>query len=309
MNYTFVTFASQKVIIMKAYVFPGQGAQFSGMGQDLFNHSSEAKDLFLTANQILGFDITKIMFEGSADELKETKVTQPAIFLHSSILASCLDSSFNPDMVAGHSLGEFSALVANKCLSFEDGLKLVSMRSKAMQKACELESSTMAAILGLDDQVVEEICSNINGVVVPANYNCPGQLVISGSYTAVEQACEKLSESGARRALILPVGGAFHSPLMEPAREELAAAIEGASFKKPICPVYQNVPANAVTNPDEIKKNLVSQLTAPVKWTQTMQQMISDGASEVIEVGPGKVLQGLFKKVDRSFPCSSAQII
>tara|TARA_B100001758_G_C18320662_1_gene563006 strand:+ start:24 stop:908 length:885 start_codon:yes stop_codon:yes gene_type:complete len=294
---------------MKAYVFPGQGAQFSGMGQDLFNHSSEAKDLFLTANQILGFDITKIMFEGSADELKETKVTQPAIFLHSSILASCLDSSFNPDMVAGHSLGEFSALVANKCLSFEDGLNLVSMRSKAMQKACELESSTMAAILGLDDHVVEEICSNINGVVVPANYNCPGQLVISGSYTAVEQACEKLSEAGARRALILPVGGAFHSPLMEPAREELAAAIEGASFKNPICPVYQNVPANAVTNPDEIKKNLVSQLTAPVKWTQTMQQMIGDGASEVIEVGPGKVLQGLFKKVDRSFPCSSAQII
>ena len=308
MNYTFVTFASRNSIIMKAYVFPGQGAQFSGMGQDLFNNSSEAKNLFLTANQILGFDITKIMFEGTADELKQTKVTQPAIFLHSSILAFCLDSSFKPDMVAGHSLGEFSALVANKCLSFEDGLRLVSMRSKAMQKACELESSTMAAILGLDDHVVEEICSNIDGVVVPANYNCPGQLVISGSYKAVESACEKLSEAGARRALILPVGGAFHSPLMEPAREELAAAIEASSFKNPICPVYQNVSANAVTDPDQIKKNLVSQLTAPVKWTQTMQQMISDGASEVIEVGPGKVLQGLFKKVDRAFPCSSAQI-
>ncbi len=293
---------------MKAFVFPGQGAQFPGMGKDLYENSAEAKKLFHLANDVLGFEITKTMFEGSPEELKETKVTQPAIFLHSTILATCLGKNFLPDMVAGHSLGEFSSLVANKCFSFEDGLKLVSMRSQAMQKACEKESSTMAAILGLEDSVVENICAKIEGVVVPANYNCPGQLVISGSYESVEKACEKLSESGARRALILPVGGAFHSPLMEPAREELAAAIQKTSFNEPICPVYQNVTASAVTNPDEIKRNLVSQLTAPVKWTQTMHQMINDGATEVIEVGPGKVLQGLFKKVDRGFSCSSAAI-
>ena len=293
---------------MKAFVFPGQGAQFSGMGKDLHESSKEAKDLFELANKILGFDISKIMFEGSADQLKETKVTQPAVFLHSTILAKCIGEQFVPDMVAGHSLGEFSALVANKCLSFEDGLTLVSMRSRAMQKACEMQSSTMAAILGLEDDLVQEICSGVEGVVVPANYNCPGQLVISGSTSSVQKACEKLSEAGARRALVLPVGGAFHSPLMEPAREELAAAIENTSFQKPICPVYQNVTASAITDPSVIKKNLVSQLTAPVRWTQTMHQMINDGAKEVIEVGPGKVLQGLFKKVDRAFPCSSASI-
>ena len=293
---------------MKAFVFPGQGAQFSGMGKDLHESSKEAKDLFELANKILGFDISKIMFEGSADQLKETKVTQPAVFLHSTILAKCIGEQFVPDMVAGHSLGEFSALVANKCLSFEDGLTLVSMRSRAMQKACEMQSSTMAAILGLEDDLVQEICSGVEGVVVPANYNCPGQLVISGSTSSVQKACEKLSEAGARRALVLPVGGAFHSPLMEPAREELATAIENTSFQNPICPVYQNVTASAITDPSEIKKNLVSQLTAPVRWTQTMHQMINDGAKEVIEVGPGKVLQGLFKKVDRAFPCSSASI-
>jgi len=293
---------------MKAFVFPGQGAQFSGMGKDLHESSKEAKDLFELANKILGFDISKIMFEGSADQLKETKVTQPAVFLHSTILAKCIGEQFVPDMVAGHSLGEFSALVANKCLSFEDGLTLVSMRSRAMQKACEMQSSTMAAILGLEDDLVQEICSEVEGVVVPANYNCPGQLVISGSTSSVQKACEKLSEAGARRALVLPVGGAFHSPLMEPAREELAAAIENTSFQNPICPVYQNVTASAITDPSEIKKNLVSQLTAPVRWTQTMHQMINDGAKEVVEVGPGKVLQGLFKKVDRAFPCSSASI-
>ena len=293
---------------MKAFVFPGQGAQFSGMGKDLHESSKEAKDLFELANKILGFDISKIMFEGSADQLKETKVTQPAVFLHSTILAKCIGEQFVPDMVAGHSLGEFSALVANKCLSFEDGLTLVSMRSRAMQKACEMQSSTMAAILGLEDDLVQEICSEVEGVVVPANYNCPGQLVISGSTSSVQKACEKLSEAGARRALVLPVGGAFHSPLMEPAREELATAIENTSFQNPICPVYQNVTASAITDPSEIKKNLVSQLTAPVRWTQTMHQMINDGAKEVVEVGPGKVLQGLFKKVDRAFPCSSASI-
>jgi [acyl-carrier-protein] S-malonyltransferase len=293
---------------MKAYVFPGQGAQFSGMGKELYENSSIAKELFSQANQILGFDIMKIMFEGSDEELKQTKVTQPAIFLHSTILATCLGDTFKPDMVAGHSLGEFSALVANKTLNFEDGLKLVYQRALAMQKACEKEPSTMAAILGLEDSIVEEICEGINGVVVAANYNCPGQLVISGSIPAVEEACLKLTEAGAKRALLLPVGGAFHSPLMEPAREELASAIESTLFNTPICPVYQNVTANAVINPIEIQKNLVLQLTAPVKWTQTMNQMIADGATEVIEVGPGKVLQGLFKKVDRSFPCSSAEI-
>jgi [acyl-carrier-protein] S-malonyltransferase len=293
---------------MKAYVFPGQGAQFSGMGKDLYENSATARELFAKANDVLGFDIMKIMFEGSDEELKQTKVTQPAIFLHSTILAACLGEDFKPDMVAGHSLGEFSALVANKTLNFEDGLKLVYQRALAMQKACEKEPSTMAAILGLEDTVVEEVCAAIDGVVVAANYNCPGQLVISGAFPAVEAACAKLTEAGAKRAMILQVGGAFHSPLMEPAREELAAAIEATTFSQPTCPVYQNVTASAVTDPSEIKKNLVAQLTAPVKWTQTMNAMIADGASEVVEVGPGKVLQGLFKKVDRAFPCSSAEI-
>ena len=294
---------------MKAYVFPGQGAQFSGMGKDLYDNSQQAKELFHQANEIMGFDIMKIMFEGSDEELKQTKVTQPAIFLHSTILATCLGPSFLPDMVAGHSLGEFSSLVANKCISFEDGLKLVAQRAMAMQKACEIQPSTMAAILGLEDEVVEQICAKIEGVVVPANYNCPGQLVISGSVPAVEEACAKLTEAGAKRALILQVGGAFHSPLMEPAREELAAAIEQTIFNTPICPVYQNVTALAVSSPDEIKKNLVLQLTAPVRWTQTMKQMLADGATEVIEVGPGKVLQGLFKKVDREIQTNSAALV
>lgn len=293
---------------MKAYVFPGQGAQFSGMGKDLYDNSPLAKELFEKANEVLGFDIMKIMFEGTDEELKQTKVTQPAIFLHSTILAACLGDTFQPDMVAGHSLGEFSALVANKTLKFEDALKLVYQRALAMQKACEIEPSTMAAILGLEDAIVEEICAGIDGVVVAANYNCPGQLVISGAVPAVEEACAKLTEAGAKRAMILQVGGAFHSPLMEPAREELAAAIEATEFSQPICPVYQNVTASAISDPSEIKMNLVSQLTAPVRWTQTMNQMIADGATEVIEVGPGKVLQGLFKKVDRAFPCSSAEI-
>jgi [acyl-carrier-protein] S-malonyltransferase len=293
---------------MKAYVFPGQGAQFSGMGKDLYEASDIAKELFHKANDILGFNIQQIMFEGSDEELKQTKVTQPAIFLHSTILAACLGDSFKPDMVAGHSLGEISALVANKTLSFEDGLRLVSKRALAMQAACEAVPSTMAAILGLEDAIVEEICASIDGVVVAANYNCPGQLVISGAIPAVEEACTKLTEAGAKRAMILQVGGAFHSPLMEPAREELAAAIESTTFNTPICPVYQNTTASAVTTPDEIKKNLIDQLTAPVKWTQIMNQMIEDGASEVVEVGPGKVLQGLFKKVDRAFPTSSAEI-
>ena len=293
---------------MKAYVFPGQGAQFSGMGKDLYDNSELAKEMFHKANEVLGFEITKIMFEGTDEELKQTKVTQPAIFLHSTILAACLGESFNPDMVAGHSLGEFSSLVANGTLKFEDALFLVSKRALAMQEACEAEPSTMAAILGLEDDVVEKICSEIDGVVVPANYNCPGQLVISGALKAVEEACAKLTEAGAKRAMILQVGGAFHSPLMEPAREELAAAIEKTTFHQPKCPVYQNVTASAISTPDEIKRNLVSQLTAPVRWTQTMNQMIEDGATEVIEVGPGKVLQGLFKKVDRGFACSSAEL-
>ena len=294
---------------MKAYVFPGQGAQFTGMGKDLYDNSSVAKEMFLKANEILGFDITKIMFEGTPEELKETKVTQPAIFLHSTILAACLGDSFKPDMVAGHSLGEISALVANKTLNFEDGLLLVSKRALAMQAACEATPSTMAAIIGLDDKVVEDVCAKVDGVVVAANYNCPGQLVISGTVPAVEKACELLTEAGARRAMVLPVGGAFHSPLMEPAREELAAAIESTTFNTPICPVYQNVAAKAISDPIEIQKNLIAQLTAPVKWTQSMNQMIADGASEVVEVGPGNVLQGLFKKVDRQFPCSSATIV
>jgi [acyl-carrier-protein] S-malonyltransferase len=294
---------------MKAYVFPGQGAQFSGMGKDLYEASDIAKEMFHKANEILGFNIQQIMFEGTDEELKQTKVTQPAIFLHSTILAACLGDSFKPDMVAGHSLGEISSLVANGTLSFEDGLRLVSKRALAMQAACEAVPSTMAAILGLEDEVVEKICDEVDGIVVAANYNCPGQLVISGSIPAVEQACAKLTEAGAKRAMILQVGGAFHSPLMEPAREELAKAIESTTFNTPKCPVYQNTNAKPVTNPDEIKKNLIEQLTAPVRWTQIMNNMIADGCTEVIEVGPGKVLQGLFKKVDRAFPCSSAELV
>ena len=295
---------------MKAYVFPGKGAQFIGMGKELFDNSSEAKELFLKANDIVGFNITDIMFSGTDEQLKETKVTQPAIFLHSTILAKTLGDSFQAKMVAGHSLGEFSALVANNVLSFEDGLKLVSQRALAMQKACEIEPSTMAAILGLEDKVVEDICKSISSeIVVAANYNCPGQLVISGSVPGIEKACELLTEAGAKRAMILQVGGAFHSPLMEPAREELAAAIEATTFSAGICPIYQNVTANAVSDAQEIQKNLVAQLTAPVRWTQTMEQMIQDGCTEVIEVGPGKVLQGLFKKIDRQFPTSSAELI
>ncbi len=293
---------------MKAYVFPGQGAQFSGMGKDLYDNSELARSLFAKANDILGFDIQSIMFEGSDDALKQTNVTQPAIFLHSTILAACLGDSFRPDMVAGHSLGEFSALVANKTLSFEDGLRLVAKRADAMQKACELAPSTMAAILGLEDEIVERICAEIDGVVVAANYNCPGQLVISGSLAAIDAACAKLTEAGAKRALVLQVGGAFHSPLMEPAREELAAAIEATHFAQPICPVYQNVNAQAVTDPAQIKANLVTQLTGAVRWTQIMQNMLADGCTEVVEVGPGKVLQGLFKKVDREIPTSSAAL-
>lgn len=293
---------------MKAYVFPGQGAQFSGMGKELFDARADARKLFDRANEVLGFDIATIMFEGSDEALKQTNVTQPAIFIHSTILAACLGDSFKPDMVAGHSLGEFSALVANKTLSFEDGLRLVSARATAMQKACELTPSTMAAILGLEDHVVEEICSSIDGVVVPANYNCPGQLVISGELQAVEEACTKLTEAGAKRALILQVGGAFHSPLMEPARAELASAIESTQFNAPICPIYQNVNALPVTDPSLIKANLLAQLTAPVKWTQIMLAMNEHGLSEVIEVGPGKVLQGLFKKINRELPVSSASI-
>ncbi len=293
---------------MKAYVFPGQGAQFSGMGKDLYEGSELAKELFEKANKILGFNITDIMFEGRAEELKETKVTQPAIFLHSVILAKVLGDNFQPKMVAGHSLGEFSALVAASYLTFEDGLKLVSQRAIAMQKACEANPSTMAAILGLEDVVVEQVCASIDGIVVAANYNCPGQLVISGSNEAIAEACEKLTETGARRALPLPVGGAFHSPLMEPARVELETAINNTPFSEGLCPVYQNVTASAVSNPEEIKENLVKQLTASVRWTQSMQAMISDGASSVTEVGPGKVLQGLFKKVDRAFPTESAAL-
>ncbi|MRT16342.1 ACP S-malonyltransferase [Vitellibacter sp. q18] len=285
---------------MKAYIFPGQGAQFTGMGKDLYENSAKAKELFQQANDILGFDITKIMFEGSAEELKETKVTQPAIFLHSTILATVMGNNFQPDMVAGHSLGEISALVANKTLAFADGLQLVYKRALAMQKACEKTPSTMAAVLGLEDHLVEEICANTPGIVVAANYNCPGQLVISGEVPAVEKACESLKEAGARRALILPVGGAFHSPLMEPAREELAAAIEATEFSEPACPIYQNVSTFAVIEPEKIKENLIFQLTAPVKWTQSVQNMIKDGAIKFIEVGPGNVLQGLVKKIDPS---------
>lgn len=290
---------------MKAYVFPGQGAQFTGMGKDLYDNSILAKELFEKANEILGFRITDIMFDGTAEELKETKVTQPAVFLHSVILAKTLDN-FKPEMVAGHSLGEFSALVANGVLSFDDGLKLVSQRALAMQKACEIKPSTMAAVLGLSDTLVEEVCASIDGVVVAANYNCPGQLVISGEFKAVELACEKMKEAGAKRALILPVGGAFHSPMMEPAREELAAAIEATVFATPICPIYQNVTASAVSDPAEIKKNLIIQLTAPVKWTQSVQQMIADGATLFTEIGPGKVLTGLIGKIDREAVTANA---
>ena len=294
---------------MKAYVFPGQGAQFSGMGLDLYNENDIAKELFNSANTILGFKITEIMFHGTAEDLKQTKVTQPAIFLHSVILAKLMGDSFNPDMVAGHSLGEFSALVSSGVITFEDGLKLVSKRAIAMQKACDLQESTMAAVLGLEDSIVERICEEINGVVVAANYNCPGQLVISGEVSAINKACEKLKENGARRALVLPVGGAFHSPLMNPAKEELEKAINNTVFKKPTCPIYQNVTASAVVDESEIKNNLISQLTSPVRWTHTVQQMIADGAKEFIEVGPGKVLQGLVKKINRESEVSSATIV
>lgn len=290
---------------MKAYIFPGQGAQFTGMGKDLYESSPLAKELFEKANEILGFRITDIMFEGTAEELKETKVTQPAVFLHSVILAKTLED-FHPEMVAGHSLGEFSALVANGTLSFEDGLKLVSQRAIAMQKACEITPSTMAAVLGLADEKVEEVCAAVDGIVVAANYNCPGQLVISGEFSAVEKACVAMKEAGAKRALLLPVGGAFHSPMMEPAREELAAAIEATTFSTPTCPVYQNVTASAVSDANEIKKNLIIQLTAPVKWTQSVQQMIKDGATLFTEVGPGKVLVGLVNKIDKEVATHSA---
>jgi [acyl-carrier-protein] S-malonyltransferase len=293
---------------MKAYVFPGQGAQFVGMGKELYDNFSAAKDMFDKANKILGFNITGIMFEGTDDDLRQTRVTQPAIFLHSVILAHMLKDSFRPDMVAGHSLGEFSALVANKCLSFEDGLKLVSKRAMAMQKACELEPSTMAAIIGLEDNVVEHTLKDITEVVVPANYNSPGQLVISGSLKGIEIACEKLKDAGAKRALPLKVGGAFHSPLMEPARIELSKAIESTKFNRGICPVYQNVTAQPVNDPEIIKSNLNAQLTSPVRWTEIMKNMIADGAKTIIEVGPGKVLQGLFKKIDRNLEVSSAVV-
>ena len=293
---------------MKAYIFPGQGAQFVGMGLDLYEKSAEAKALFEAANGILGFSITDIMFSGTDEDLKQTKVTQPAIFLHSVILSKVLGKNFAPQMVAGHSLGEFSALVANGTLSFEDGLQLVAKRAAAMQKACELQPGTMAAVLGLEDAKVEELCATIDGIVTPANYNCPGQLVISGELKAVEAACEKMKEAGAKRALVLPVGGAFHSVLMKPAEEELAAAIEQTAFHKPLCPVYQNVTTTAVSDENAIKTNLIKQLTAPVKWTQSVQQMIADGATEFIEVGPGKVLQGLVKKINKEAVVASAEI-
>jgi [acyl-carrier-protein] S-malonyltransferase len=290
----------------KAYVFPGQGAQFVGMGKDLYDNSPLAKELFEKANTILGFRITDLMFAGTDEDLKQTKVTQPAIFLHSVILAKTLGESFKPDMVAGHSLGEFSALVANGALSFEEGLTLVSKRAMAMQKACEAEPSTMAAILGLDDKIVEDVCKSIPDVVVPANYNSPGQLVISGSFAGIDKAIAELTAKGAKRALKLPVGGAFHSPLMEPASKELAEAIKNAKFAKPICPVYQNVTALPVSDPEKIKENLVAQLTAPVKWTQIVKAMIADGATEFVEVGPGKVLQGLIKKINKDAVAISA---
>ncbi|UPT67473.1 MAG: ACP S-malonyltransferase [Sphingobacteriales bacterium JAD_PAG50586_3] len=282
---------------MKACIFPGQGSQFSGMGKDLYESAPKAKDLFEKANKILGFRITDVMFNGTDEELKQTRVTQPAIFLHSVILAILNSDELKPDMVAGHSLGEFSALVANRCLTFEDGLKLVAKRAEAMQKACEINPSTMAAILGLEDDKVEQICKSIKGIVVPANYNCPGQLVISGTHEAVNEACEKMKEAGAKRALVLPVGGAFHSPLMEPARKELAEAINDTQFNTPTCAVYQNVKAQPVENPDIIKINLIAQLTAPVLWTQTVKAMVDNGARQFVEIGPGKVLSGLVKKI------------
>jgi len=292
---------------MKAYVFPGQGAQFVGMGKELYENNADAKALFEKANEILGFRITDEMFEGTEEGLKQTNITQPAVFLHSVILAKTI-TDFKPDMVAGHSLGEISALVATNCLAFEDGLRLVAIRANAMQKACEANPSTMAAIIGLDDDIVEQVCASIDEVVVAANYNCPGQLVISGEVSAIQKACELLTEKGARRALVLPVGGAFHSPMMEPAREELAAAIKETQFNEPSCPVYQNVPASAVTSATEIKENLILQLTAPVKWTQSIQAMVADGGTEFIEVGPGKVLQGLMRKIDRSVEASGASL-
>ena len=292
---------------MKAYIFPGQGAQFPGMGKDLYDQSDQAKALFNSANSILGFDITKIMFEGDPEDLKQTNVTQPAIFLHSVILAKCLSNKFNPDMVAGHSLGEFSALVANNTLNFESGLKLVAQRAVAMQKACEISEGTMAAVLGLENKIVESTCKEINGIVVAANYNCPGQLVVSGEIEPINKACKLMKDKGARRALVLPVGGAFHSPLMEPAREELANAIENTKFNSPSCPIYQNVSAIAVSDVNKIKKNLIAQLTAPVKWTQSIESMIKDGATDFIEVGPGNVLQGLVRKINREKSTSSAK--
>ena len=291
---------------MKAAVFPGQGAQFVGMGKELYEQSTLAKSYFEKANDILGFRITDVMFEGDAEALKRTEVTQPAIFIHSVVEALLEGDSFNPSMVAGHSLGEFSALVAAGVLTFEDGLKLVAQRAQAMQEACGLQKGTMAAVLGLEDAVVEEVCDSIEGVVVAANYNCPGQLVISGAYEAVEHACEKMKEAGAKRALILPVGGAFHSPLMAPAKEALASAIEATTFSSPKCPIYQNVSATAVTDSELLKAQLIAQLTAPVKWTQSVQQMIEDGATSFTEYGPGKVLQGLIKKIDRSAEVASA---
>jgi [acyl-carrier-protein] S-malonyltransferase len=294
---------------MKAYVFPGQGAQFPGMGKDLFDLNKSAQKLFEESNEILGFKISEIMFFGTDEDLKQTNVTQPAVFLHSVILAKSLGNRFKPDLVAGHSLGEISALVANECLTFEDGLLLVNKRSKSMQKACVENPSTMAAILGLEDSIVENICSQIEGIVVPANYNCPGQLVISGELSAIERAIEKLTENGARRALKLPVGGAFHSPLMESAKKELENAIDNTTFHNPICPIYQNVSGHSFVNPSEIKQNLIDQLTSPVKWTQSMTNILKNGDLEIIEVGPGKVLQGLFKKIDRSISTSSAEIL
>lgn len=291
---------------MKAYVFPGQGAQFSGMGKDLYESNEQINVLFEKANDILAFRITDLMFEGTAEDLRQTKVTQPAIFLHSVLMAESLGSEFKPEMVAGHSLGEFSALVATRALNFEDGLKLVSKRAMAMQKACELEPSTMAAILGLEDEIVEKVCSEIKEIVVPANYNSPGQIVISGSDKGIDIAIEKLSEAGARRALKLSVGGAFHSPLMEPARQELAEAIAATDFNKPVCPVYQNVNARPSTDPDIIRNNLIEQLTSPVRWTQTVKNMIADGASSFTELGPGSVLQGLIKKIDSTMTTGGA---
>jgi len=293
---------------MNAYVFPGQGAQYIGMGADLYENSSKAKELFKKANNILKFKITDVMFDGTEEDLRQTNITQPAIFLHSVILARVLGDNFKPDMVAGHSLGEFSALVANKTLSFEDGLKLVAKRASAMHKACELEPSTMAAIIGLEDEVVEKVCDGVKNVVVPANYNCPGQLVISGSVSGVEEAVEELSAAGAKRAMILKVGGAFHSPLMDPAGVELAEAINSTKFLRGICPIYQNVTGQSVVDPEIIKKNLIAQLTSPVRWTRTMQNMLADGANKIIEVGPGNVLQGLFKKIDRNIITESAGI-